>query len=109
MATKRYEWEGGVLADPETVGEFPGEVKFTPGWVHVSRSAMKTLDPTEVLAAMERHLRGDWGDLCDDSKATNDRCLAEGGQIISAYYDRHGNLFWIATVADRSATFISLA
>jgi hypothetical protein len=61
-----------------------------------------------------RHRNGDWGDTCDEDKASNDASLVNGSRIISAYpIDPNGerkgwgdNCIWIITEADRSSTTI---
>jgi len=51
---------------------------------------------------------GDWGDLCDEDKKVNDRAVAEGSRILSAYQAVNSTKFWIITEADRSATTVLL-
>ena len=37
------------------------------------------------LMLLGRHLSGDWGDLCDEDKLSNDVALVDGGRIFSSY------------------------
>ncbi|WP_231962357.1 hypothetical protein [Symmachiella dynata] len=57
--------------------------------------------PTEFI---HRHVSGDWGDLCDEDKQTNEDALSDGGRIFSTYHLKDDVEFWIITKADRSAT-----
>lgn len=62
------------------------------------------IDLLELTDALMRHMRGDWGDVCDEDKQANDSALKNGGRILSAYTARNGTRFWVITEADRSAT-----
>jgi len=61
----------------------------------------------EVLAAsgesaatfLDRHAKGDWGNLSDDDKRLNDEAVADGGRILSAYKTSNGTKIWIITEA----------
>jgi len=51
-----------------------------------------------VLAAklgvsLQRHVGGDWGDVCAEDKLLNDRALVEGTRILSAYRATNGTKF----------------
>jgi hypothetical protein len=64
-----------------------------------------------VQKCLNRHVKGDWGDLDSEDKQANDRSLKEGTRLLSAYDDdrfpQHGvATIWIITEADRSATTI---
>jgi len=64
-------------------------------------------DPKFPLECLTRHASGDWGDLCDEDKHTNDRAIMRGGRLLSCYKSEKGPL-WIITEADRSATTLLL-
>ena len=64
-----------------------------------------------IQKSLNRHVKGDWGDLDSEDKQANDRSLKEGTRLLSAYNDdrfpQHGvATVWIITEADRSATTI---
>ena len=61
----------------------------------------------EVCRLIARHARCDWGDLCEEDKALNERALRNGGRLLSAYATRIGRV-WVITEADRSATTVLL-
>jgi hypothetical protein len=69
---------------------------------------MDCLDANDVYAALRRHARGDWGEVCAEDKAENELSLKEGFRLLSSYSDRNGTKFWIITEADRSATTVLL-
>ena len=64
-----------------------------------------------VQKSLNRHVKGDWGDVDDEDKETNNQALKQGTRLLSAYNDdrfpKHGIFtIWIITEADRSATTI---
>ena len=64
-----------------------------------------------IQKCLNRHVKGDWGDLDSEDKQANDHSLKEGSRLLSAYNDdrfpRHGvATIWIITEADRSSTTI---
>ena len=61
--------------------------------------------------SLNRHVKGDWGEVDDEDKQSNDQALKQGTRLLSAYNDdrfpRNGvATIWIITEADRSVTTI---
>jgi hypothetical protein len=81
--------------------------RFSLGQVVVTANASLRLLTEEVLTALARHSRGDWGDLCAEDTLANNDALAQGGRLFSAYGEGETR-FWIITEADRSVTTILL-
>ena len=71
-----------------------GQVVATPGALEVLKAAGQ--HPAEFL---DRHLRGDWGDLDGEDKALNNAALIDGSRILSSYKTRIGTKFWAITEA----------
>ena len=84
------------------------QAKFALGQTVTTRNALNTLNPEDVLTAMKRHHSGDWGDLCEQDIAENERALEHGGRLFSLYHDREGIKFYIITEHDRSVTTVLL-
>ena len=82
--------------------------QFPTGRLLCTRNAMDSLDKGEMLAALGRHRRGDWGDVCPADWHSNDQAILHGMRILSSYRSTNGQKFWIITEADRSATTILL-
>lgn len=61
--------------------------------------------PIEFVA---RHVRGDWGEVCEDDKQANEDALRDGDRLLSAYRTTRGVNLWIITEHDRSVTTILL-
>lgn len=77
-----------------------GQIVSTPG-------AFNYLQPYEIECIFNRHVNGDWGDLCEEDKQANNDALKHGDRILSAYIIR-GQKIWIITEADRSSTCVLL-
>lgn len=58
--------------------------------------------------ALQRHARGDWGDLDRHDLNENQKALQTGCRIFSAYRASNGVRFWIITEVDRSFTTLLL-
>jgi hypothetical protein len=82
--------------------------KFPLGELYVTAAVDKTLAPEDIRAALVRHARGDWGDVCEDDRKENELSLTEGYRLLSVYHDRNGVKFWIITERDRSVTTVLL-
>jgi hypothetical protein len=79
---------------------------FALGMVVVTQGAVEAFEtagqgPQEFL---DRHVRGDWGDVPIADKEENNFSLQHGFRILSAYTTRAGERIWVLTEADRSAT-----
>lgn len=94
-----------------------GRLFVTPGALEALHRAERLVAPDAAhtaglapLAAryLVRHMTGDWGDLDADDRAANDRALANGERILSAYELATGERIWIITEADRSMTSVIL-
>ena len=80
-----------------------GRVVATPGALEEITKAGQS--PSEFL---DRHCKGDWGDVCGDDWARNDQAMEDGDRILSAYTTRDGVKLWIITEWDRSSTCVLL-
>ncbi len=94
-------WTGRT---PMNSAKFPlGQLVATPG--ALSALAKVGQSPQEFV---DRHARGDWGELSDEDRQENERSITESLRILSAYRLRDGIRIWIITEADRSSTCILL-
>ena len=86
-----------------------GQIVATRGVYDLAR---ENLDFAQFIQkSLNRHIKGDWGDVDDEDKETNVQALKQGTRLLSAYNDarfpKHGvATIWIITEADRSATTI---
>lgn len=63
---------------------------------------------TELMDALGRHMRCDWGNVCEADWKVNDSALKRGGRLLSSYSAKDGTEFWIITEWNRSYTTILL-
>jgi hypothetical protein len=89
--------------------------KFSFGQLVATPGALEALHKSSQSAAefVQRHVRGDWGDVCDEDRQLNDQSLADGSRILSTYRTSLGEKLWIITEAaddsgQRPATTILL-
>ena len=84
---------------------FPlGQIVATPGALTALEKAGQT--PTEFLT---RHVRGDWGELCEEDRNENQLSLERGFRLLSSYRTNAGDAkLYVITEADRSVTTILL-
>lgn len=82
-----------ALADDEPLFKL-GKIVATPGAIQCLQKA--GIDPALLL---DRHSKGDWGNLCDADKKANDEAVQSGDRILSAYSVTTGVKIWIITEA----------
>jgi hypothetical protein len=83
-------------------------LSFKLGQVVATAAATETIPGDEMMTALDRHASCDWGDLCEEDKATNEQALRKRGRLFSAYETKDKTKFWIITEWDRSVTTILL-
>ena len=89
--------------------------KFAIGKTLATPGALEALEESGQSPAffLDRHVQGDWGEVCDDDKMLNDQSLIDGSRLLSAYITLKGVKIWIITEAaddqgNRAATTIIL-
>jgi hypothetical protein len=80
--------------------------RFAPGRLTVTTHVQLHVTRKEILAALRRHLRGDWGELDLQDHQSNEAALRDGARLLSAYRTKRGVRFWVVTEWDRSATTV---
>jgi hypothetical protein len=80
-----------------------GRVLATPGALQALEKAGQ--QPQEFL---DRHSKGDWGELDSHDIRENEFGLERGLRLLSGYSTATGDKLWIITEADRSATTLLL-
>jgi hypothetical protein len=110
------ELSGQPVSDQvETVSAEPGlafPLRFQLGELTATPQAMAAAHSAgiEVLAAVLRHLGGDWGDVDPDTHDRNDNALANGGCLRSAYrLPGADDALVVTTDAERSHTTAAVA
>ena len=84
--------------------KFPlGQTVATPGALRALQEAGQS--PAEFFA---RHVRANWGEVCDEDKRLNEEALVNGERVLSAYRTARNVRIWVITEADRSSTCVLL-
>ena len=85
-------------------------MRFALGRVVATRSCLNHLVSIGASAVpyLERHHKGDWGNLGSSDKQANERALVHGGRLLSKYVLKDGTPIYIITEADRSYTTVML-
>jgi hypothetical protein len=85
-------------------------VKFRPGRIVSTPGALAAMEQAGENPAsfLERHLRGDWGELDLEDIKENEFSVEHGFRILSAYTLSSGCKLWVITEADRSSTTLLL-
>jgi len=75
--------------------------KFSLGQLLATPGALKALEESGQTPAffLEKHVQGDWGEICDEDKRANDQALVDGSRLLSAYRTLKGERLWIITEA----------
>lgn len=80
-----------------------GRLLATPAAVDAIQSA-----GASIFALVNRHARGDWGDLPEADREQNDLSVVAGRRVLSCYPLGDEQKVWIITEADRSTTTLLL-
>ncbi len=84
------------------------DAKFSLGRLVATPGALKAIPGDEIVAALLRHVVGDWGQMTAHDWETNQIALTEGTRLFSVYRTLRGVKFWIITEADRTSTTVLL-
>ncbi|QCX49686.1 hypothetical protein [Ralstonia pseudosolanacearum] len=72
-----------------------GQLVATPAAV-----AALTAAGVSVFKLLNRHARGDWGELSDEDRQQNDLAAVTGQRVLSSYPLETGQKIWIITEGD---------
>lgn len=80
---------------------------FQLGQIAATRCVLMHLEREGVAVDpyLDRHVRGDWGDVPSEDEQAN-RCAVQNGSRIMSSYQIADKKVWIITEADRSATLL---
>lgn len=87
-------------------------VKFDTGRVVCTTNFKNTVGEPTWLAIMSdvvrRHSSGDWGDLTEEDRQSNEDALKNGERLMSVYTTDNNVKLWVITEWDRSVTTVLL-
>lgn len=78
------------------------------GHIVTTSNALNAIPPDEILRALARHERGDWGTLDPEDRVANENSLKHGGRLVSRYISTANVKFWIITEWNRKQTTVLL-
>ncbi len=80
--------------------------RFELGQIVATPNAIQTLEAHNIQpqTLIDRHARGDWGELCPEDAQANDAALLQGDRLLSSYLITPDIKLWVITEADRSST-----
>lgn len=84
------------------------EAKFRLGQIVATPGALEKLSHEEIVLALSRHVRGDWGELDAHDTAANELALKDGSRLFSVYESAAGVRFYVVTEWDRTVTTVLL-
>jgi len=122
MAHVRRIPDAGIVIDPAvlecatvdqpTISQWAGRLGALPinldANVLVKVSSGSEAASEDILLAITRHQAGDWGELSEEDRTTNDQALIQGDRILSAYRSARGVKFWVISEASREVTTVLL-
>ena len=85
--------------------------KFSVGQLVITNTIHTRIAKDEEFArfinlSIQRHMAGDWGELCDDDRVANEEALKHGSRLFSVYKAKGMPKIYIITEADRSSTCV---
>lgn len=84
---------------------------FAAGQIVATPGSLELLNKNGIppFTLINRHIQGDFGDLCREDIKANLDALTTGGRIFSSYLiTNRDDKIWIITEADRSITTLLL-
>lgn len=88
------------------MAEMMATQRFSLGQVVATPGALALLHESGENPAifLSRHVRGDYGEVCEEDRQLNDQAIVDGSRVLSAYRTARGERLWVITEADRSST-----
>ena len=62
-----------------------GKPKFSLGQILATPGALEALQESGQTPAffLARHVKGDWGEVCDEDKQANDQAFVDGSRLLA--------------------------
>ena len=86
----------------------PTEKRVELGRVLATPGVLAAVPSDEILAALARHARGDWGEVSAADWRENEFSYSKRLRLVSSYTSSSDTKFWVITEADRSSTTVLL-
>lgn len=88
-----------------------GKALFPLGEIAASEDAMQAIEKCgqSPKAFLDRHVRGEWGDMTASDILLVKEAIVGGEQILTAHQTKGGDRIWVVTSPDRQSTLLLLA
>jgi hypothetical protein len=85
--TDNQDTQNDTVQTTPSVTIISNAMKFQPGQCVATPGALALLEKTGFSAAflINRHLHGDWGDVCKEDAELNEMALGDGSRIMSVW------------------------
>lgn len=97
-----------MILPSEQAGGSSAKPKFSLGSLVATAGVLEVVPQDEIMHALSRHLRGDWGEVDEEDRDANEHGLIQALRLLSVYHSKSGTKFWIITEHDRSSTTVLL-
>ena len=97
-----------MILPSEQAGGPSAKPKFSLGSLVATAGVLEVVPQDEIMHALSRHLRGDWGEVDEEDREANEHGLIHALRLLSVYHSKSGTKFWIITEHDRSSTTVLL-
>jgi hypothetical protein len=97
-----------MILPTESAGGPSAPIRFALGRLVATPAALEALTLNDIIAALARHHRGDWGDVGKEDHAENELSLQQGFRLFSVYHGANGTMFYIITEKNRTITTVLL-
>lgn len=87
---------------------FPSMMKFHLGRLVITPAVLETVSVDDICRVLDRHVCGNWGNIPDLVRITNECGLSCSGHLISAYRLSRGIELRVLTTANRLTTTVHL-
>ncbi|ARU40001.1 hypothetical protein CCB80_02155 [Armatimonadetes bacterium Uphvl-Ar1] len=67
--------------------------KFPLGRLVATTNLISTVPPDEVYSALQRHANGDWGEVCEEDRESNEVALIHDSRLMLEYSSSLGTTF----------------
>ena len=74
----------------------------------ITQAVREVFTANEITDCLQRHAKGDWGDILKPAQEINELAVKTGGRIISSYTFKDGRILRIHTDATRQFTVVFL-
>ncbi|BCL90900.1 hypothetical protein ACNRBV_22795 [Ralstonia pseudosolanacearum] len=96
------------MTEPPVSTQSPPRLRLGQLLATPAAAAALSVAGVSVFKLLNRHARGDWGDLSEEDQQQNNLAAMTGQRVLSSYLLPTGQKVWVVTEWDRSITTVLL-